>query len=159
MRAVKVPVESLMEVIRLQLETAHLANLVVSGCSMLPMLREYKDTVQLKPITGRLKPGEIALYCRDNGSYVLHRVIRLSGEAYLFCGDNQAELETVRQDQLIAVVTGYTKKGKLHSLQEPEYRIYCWFWVKLFCMRKYYIRLRRWLGRLRNRARKKLKRS
>lgn len=151
MKAVRIPMESLMEVVTLQLQNGQLANLVVSGSSMLPMLREYRDAVQLKPISDRLQPGDIGLYRRDNGKYVLHRVIRLSGEAYLFCGDNQAELETVRHDQLIALVVGYTKKGKLHSIREPGYRFYSWLWVKLFCLRKHYIRLRRWLARLRNR--------
>ena len=151
MKLVKIPVESLMEVVTLQLQSGQLANLVVSGSSMLPMLREYRAAVQLKPVSERLQPGEIGLYHRDNGQYVLHRVIRLSGEDYLFCGDNQAELETVRHDQLIAVVVGYTRKGKLHSTREPGYGIYCWLWVKLFCLRKYYIWLRRRLARLRNR--------
>lgn len=147
----RVPVEELMEVVMLQLQTAQRANLTVTGGSMLPMLRQYRDTVQLKPIDGRLQPGDIALYRRDNGRYVLHRVIRLTEDGYLFCGDNQAELEPVRQDQLMALVTGFTKKGKQHQTEELCYRLYQWIWVKLFFARAYYIRLRRWLGRLRNR--------
>lgn len=151
MRTIRVPMESLIEVILLQLKNGQKANLTVTGCSMLPMLREYVDTVQLKPVEGSLKPGDIALYQRDNGKYVLHRVIRLTEQGYSFCGDNQAELEPVRQDQLIAVVFAYTKKGKQRRLNTLGYRLYCFGWVKLFGMRKYYIRLRRRLGRLRNR--------
>lgn len=151
MKAVRVPMESLIEVILLQLKTGKMANLAVTGCSMLPMLRQYADTVQLKPVEGALQPGDIALYRRDNGRYILHRVIQLTPEGYLFCGDNQAELEPVHQDQLIALVTGYTKKGKSHKLNESGYSLYCFVWVRLFCIRKYYIRLRRWFGRLRSR--------
>lgn len=150
MKAVRVPMESLMEVIRLQLASGEKANLTVTGCSMLPMLREYRDSVQLEPVTGALKPGDIAFYRRDNGAYVLHRVIRVTPEGYLFCGDNQAELETVRQDQMIALVTGYIKKGKLRTMGNSSYRIYCFLWVKLFCVRKCYIWLRRKMGKLRN---------
>ena len=151
MKTVRMPMEALVQVILLQLENGQKANLTVTGCSMMPMLRQYRDSVQLKPIEGRLLPGDIALYKRDSGQYVLHRVIRLIPEGYFFCGDNQSELETVRQDQLIAVVTGYTKKGKQRSLDTLGYRLYCFGFVKLFWMRKYYIRLRRCLGRLRNR--------
>lgn len=157
MKMKRVPTQSLMEVVMLQLQTGQRANLTVTGFSMLPMLREYYDTVQLKPIDGRLQPGDIALYHRDNGQFVLHRVIRLTQEGYLFCGDNQAELEPVRQDQLMAVVTGFTKNGKQHKTEEPAYRIYCWAWVKLFFVRTYYIRLRRWLGRLRKKLKAKQK--
>lgn len=155
MKTVRVPMESLIEVILLQLKTGQKANLTVTGYSMLPMLRQYRDTVQLKPIEGMLRPGDIALYRRDNGRYVLHRVIRLTSEGYLFCGDNQAELEPVRQDQLIALVAEYVKNGKPHTLDEIGYRLYCFVWVRLFCVRKYYIWLRRWLGGLRSRLLKR----
>lgn len=150
MKMVRIPMESLIEVILLQLETAKHANLAVTGCSMLPMLRQYKDTVQLKPIEGTLKPGEIALYQRHNGKYVLHRVIRVTETGYLFCGDNQADLEPVEQEQLIAQVTSFTKNGKRHYINEPAYRLYRFAWVKFFNLRKYYIWLRRRIGRVRN---------
>ena len=157
MKTVRMPMESLAQVIMLQLENGQKANLTVTGYSMMPMLRQYRDAVQLKPTEGQLQPGEIALYKRDSGQYVLHRVIRLTQEGYLFCGDNQAELEPVRQDQLIAVVTGYLKKGKPCSLETVGYRLYCFGCVKLFGIRKYYIRLRRCFGHLRNRLLKRRK--
>ena len=137
-----------MQVISLQLETAGKANLTVTGYSMLPMLKQFRDAVQLEPITGQLEAGDIALYRRDNGNYILHRVIRLTPEGYLFCGDNQYDLEPVRQDQLVARVCGYTRKAKMHALSEPGYRLYSWCTVHLFGIRKCYIRLRRCLGRL-----------
>ena len=155
MKAVRVPMESLIQVILLQLETAKKANLTVTGFSMRPMLRQYKDSVVLVPIEGTLQPGDIALYLRDNGSYVLHRVIRLTEEGYLFCGDNQAQLEPVRQDQLIAAVTGYIKNGQHRNLDGLCYGLYRFIWVKLFFLRKYYIWLRRRFGRLHSRLKRR----
>lgn len=151
MKLRKVPMESLIEVILLQMETAGAADLTVTGCSMLPMLRPYRDTVRLKPVEGLLQPGDIALYRRDNGKYILHRVIRYAADGYLFCGDNQDELEPVRQDQMVALVTGYQKDGKHRSMKRPGYRLYSFLWVKLFVFRKYYIWLRRRIGRLHKR--------
>ena len=141
--------ESLIEVILLQLETAGKADLTVTGCSMRPMLRQYKDSVQLRPVAGELQPGDIALYRRDDGQYVLHRVIRCTQTGYLFCGDNQVTLEPVRQDQLIALVEGFTRDGKVCSLESLGYRLYRFVWVQLFVFRKYYIWLRRRVGGLR----------
>lgn len=149
MRVKTVPTESLMEMIRLQLEMGGRANLTVTGSSMLPMLRENWDSVILAPAHRELVPGDIALYRSGKGSYILHRVIRVEKDNYLFCGDNQAQLETVPKDRVLAVVAEFAKKGKSHKLTEPGYRLYRMLWVKLFCVRKYYIVLRRWLGGLR----------
>lgn len=151
MQTVRVPMESLIQVILLQLETGGKANLTVTGYSMLPMLRQYRDSVLLEPVKGALQPGDIGLFRRDSGRYVLHRVIRQTPEGYLFCGDNQAKLEPVRRDQLIARVCGYIRKGKNHQLDETGYRLYCWLSLRLFGIRKYYIRLRRGIGCLRRR--------
>ena len=155
MKAVRVPMESLIQVILIQLETAKKANLTVTGFSMRPMLHQYEDSVILKPADGALEPGDIALFLRDDGHYVLHRVIRRIPEGYLFCGDNQAELESVRQDQLIAVVTGYTRKGQQQSMDTVGYRLYRLAMVKFFGLRKGYIWVRRRLGRALKRRNKK----
>lgn len=151
MQTVRVPMEELIKVVRLQLETAGRANLTVTGCSMLPMLRQYRDSVILAPVRDNLKPGDIALFRRESGQYVLHRVISVATNGYRFCGDNQAETEMVTQQQLTAVVVGYIKNGKEYSGNSIGERIYRWCQVHLFGLRKYYIALRRRLGRLRGR--------
>lgn len=151
MQVTRVPMAELMKVIRLQLETAGRANLAVTGCSMLPMLRQGRDTVILEPVTDPLKAGDIALFQREDGPYVLHRVIIADEDGYIFCGDNQAERERVTHQQLVARMTGYIRNGKEHDLKGLGDRLYCWTWVRLFCLRKYYIATRRRLGRLRGR--------
>ena len=121
------------------------------GTSMLPMLRQGRDTVILAPITDRLKAGDIALYQRENGIYVLHRVIEADKDGYFFCGDNQAQRERVDHRQLIAHVTGYLRNGREYGLDRLKDRLYCWLWIRFFGLRKYYIALRRGLGSLRRR--------
>ena len=148
MQTVKVPMESLYEVILLQLQNGGKANLVVTGVSMKPMLKEGRDTVILAPITTDPVTGDIVLYRRDNGKFVLHRIIRVTPEGYLISGDNQYELEAVSRQQMLAVVSAFTRKGRSHTLREPGYRLYRWAWVKLFWLRKPYIKLRRKLGRV-----------
>lgn len=149
MQTTHVPMAELMKVVRLQLKTAGRANLAVTGCSMLPMLRQNRDIVILEPIADSLQAGDIALFQRENGPYVLHRVITVDKRWYVFCGDNQAQCEQVEHGQLVARVTGYIRNGKAYDLKSVGYRLYCWAWVRLFCLRKYYIAIRRRLGRLR----------
>lgn len=149
MRVITVPTEVLMEMVLLQLEKGGKANLTVTGSSMLPMLREHQDSVTLVPLKEDLKPGDIALYRSENGKYILHRLIRKKADQYIFCGDNQVQTEAVSKEQLLAVVSEYAKKGKSCKLTSLSYRFYRLLWVKLFCLRKYYIALRRKLGRIR----------
>ena len=159
METVKVPMESLYEVILLQLQNGGKATLVVTGISMKPMLTEHRDSVVLAPITKDPAPGDIVLYRRENHQFVLHRIIRETPEGYLFSGDNQYVLETVTREQLLAVVTGFTRKGKQYSVAQPMYRLYVWIFTKLFCLRKGYIKVRRGAGRVWRRLKYRRKRK
>ena len=142
------PMESLVELISLQMEEGGQASLTVTGNSMYPMLYGRKDTVTLIPTKGSHKKGDILLYRRESGQYVLHRVIALTESGYICSGDNQVMREPVRQEQVFAVVDGFTRKGKAYSLQCTAYRIYSFLCVELFPLRKCYLSLRRQLGRL-----------
>jgi len=98
------------------------------GISMLPMLRQGKDTVTLSPLPARLKKYDIPLYQREDGKYVLHRIVK-AGETYTCIGDNQfAAEEGLSHSQMIAVVTEFTRSGKVHSVNELSYKLYCRFW-------------------------------
>ena len=56
----------------LLLEGAELP-LVISGGSMLPFLASGRDSVMLKAPDRALRRGDIVIYRRENGAYVLHR--------------------------------------------------------------------------------------
>ncbi len=110
------------------------------GISMLPMLRQEKDSVCLSAVKGPLKKYDIPLYRRDDGAYILHRIVK-TGETYTCIGDNQYALEAgVRPDQIIAVVTSFTRGGKVIPVTNIGYGIYCrlWHWsrpLRRFCGR------------------------
>ena len=115
------------------------------GISMLPMLREGKDTVTLSAPPDRLKKYDIPLYRRDDGKYVLHRVVSVDGN-YTCIGDNQFVYEpNIRPDQIIALVTAFSRGEKEHRTNEPVYRIYCRFWHHSRVLRHFW---RRGIGKL-----------
>ena len=121
------------------------------GISMLPMLAQGRDTVTLSAPEGALRKYDIPLYRRDNGAYVLHRVVAV-GETYTCIGDNQFALEKgIRPDQIIGVVTAFSRKGKEYAVTHRGYRLYCvlWHWTRE--PRLFYIRVRRKLGRIKRR--------
>lgn len=98
------------------------------GTSMLPMLRQGLDTVTLSPAPERLRKFDLPLYRRENGQYVLHRVIR-AGSAYTCMGDNQFAPEPgVGHDQVIALVTAFSRDGREYSVHSPAYWFYCRLW-------------------------------
>lgn len=121
------------------------------GVSMLPMLRQGKDTVTLSPITGPLKKYDIPLYRRDDGAYILHRIVK-ADDTYTCIGDNQYILETgIRQDQLIAVVTAFSRGDRQIPVSAISYRIYVrlWHWSRP---------VRRILGKVKRKLKRLLKR-
>lgn len=117
------------------------------GTSMLPMLREGRDSVLLSPAPDKLKKYDLPLYRRDSGAYILHRVAEV-GETYTCIGDNQFVYEPgVRRDQVIALVTGFSRRGREHSVTEPGYRLYCRMWHYSRPLRHFCRRAIRWLRR------------
>lgn len=99
------------------------------GISMLPLLREGKDSVLLSPVPEKLRKYDIPLYRRDNGKYVLHRIIKAENGLYTCIGDNQFSCESgIRREQVIAVVTGFYRGEKRHSTGGAGYMIYCRLW-------------------------------
>ena len=154
MQTVKVPMESLAEIIQLQLERGGKASLTVTGNSMRPMLMNQRDTVTL--ITpGTLQKGDVVLFKRSCGAYVLHRIIKKTQDGYICCGDNQAIHEPVCRDQMIAVVDGFVRNGKFYTTATPLYRLYTAVWMRLFSLRRLYYICRRRLGRIRRNLRRK----
>lgn len=144
----RIPMEALSELLLLQMEKGGRAHLTVTGGSMLPMLRPSRDAVELIAPTGERKKGDIILYRRASGAFVLHRIIALKDGGYICCGDNQAEKEPVAPEQMLAVVDGYIRKGKKRRIDGFGYRLYKGLWVGAFPLRRLYIAIRRPLGKL-----------
>ena len=140
--------EELMPLMRERLAAGQSVCFSPKGISMLPMLRQGRDTVTLSPITGKLKKYDLPLYQRANGKYVLHRIVHV-GETYTCAGDNQVVLEYgLRQEQMIAVVTAYTRDGKPHSVNSIGYRLYCRLWHHTRLLRRIWRGLGRRMARL-----------
>ena len=144
-----VHMEDLMPLISESLAAGRSIRFSPKGISMLPMLRQGRDTVTLSAVEGTLRKYDIPLYRRDTGAYVLHRVVVVE-ETYTCIGDNQFALETgIRPDQIIGVVTAFTRKGKDYTVKDGRYRLYCVLWHWSRPARLFYIRVRRKLGRIR----------
>lgn len=146
--SVFVNMASLAAVIEEKIAAGGRAELPIRGVSMRPLLREGRDSVVLSPLCGRLEKGDIALYRRNDGSYVLHRVAAVGDGAYSFVGDNQYILESVADGQIIAVVSAIRRDGRLFDCTNLAYRTYTVLWQASRPMRNLLFRIFRRIKRI-----------
>lgn len=107
----------------------------VNGKSMFPMLRNKKDTVIIRPFAGKLKKYDVVLY-RKRNMYVLHRIVRVTPERYIICGDNCINLETdVTKDQIIGKLEGFYRGERQILIEGAFYKLYSRIWVALYPVR------------------------
>lgn len=143
--------DALMPFIRERLADGQKIQFSPRGTSMLPMLRQGIDTVILAPLPEQLKKYDLPLYRRSDGHYVLHRVVS-AGKTYICIGDNQFVYEQdLRHDQMIALVTGFTRGSREYSVTDWRYRLYCCLWHR---SRGFRCLCRRGIGWLRRQWRK-----
>lgn len=154
MRTEAIPMEELAKLLSVQLQHG-LAPLRVTGSSMHPVFRNRLDTVMLRSFDGRVKRGDVVLYRREDGAFILHRAITCpDSEGFLCAGDNQYLAEHVCLEQVLAVVESFQRGSKQIPVNNIGYRLFVWFWVGLFPIRRPVLALRRRLGRLRRKHKK-----
>ena len=125
-KKVNVTMSSLSPIIFEMLEEHVDITMKVTGSSMHPLLINKRDSVILtKCDRYNLKKGDIPLYRRNNGKFVLHRIVRTHENSYDLCGDNQYIIEkNVSKKNVIAVVKAFERNGKFYSCDDSFYKIY-----------------------------------
>lgn len=115
--------------IREVLSTGGEFRLYPRGTSMLPLIRQGRDSVALSALHRPPRKYDILFYQRRDGSYVLHRVKAVTPEGLTLWGDNQHRLETgVREDQIIGYAARIFREEKELDYQSVAYRAYLWLW-------------------------------
>lgn len=100
------------------------------GTSMSPFILAERDMVVLSPLPDRLKKYQIVLYKRDNGAFVLHRIIRINGSCCTMRGDNQFLSEPgIRRDQMIGIVSKIFCNDQPVNPNDTRHRITAALWV------------------------------
>ena len=108
------------------------------GVSMLPMLRQGKDRVELGPLPERLKKHDLPVYQIPGGKYLMHRVHKVTPTHYICLGDNTLEYETILPEQMIGMVTAFERNGKRIEVTNWRYRLYCRIWSHTRPFRRLY---------------------
>ena len=140
--------DELMELVRERLSQGHKVRyLPFAGISMLPMLRQKKDSVELAPLPEKLKKYDLPVYRYPNGKYIMHRIVAVKEDHYLCLGDNTWEYETIYPDMLVGVVSAFKRGDKRIEVTAWHYRMYSRIWVASYPLRKVLMRFKKWLRR------------
>lgn len=123
-----------------------------TGTSMMPLLRQHRDLLIIAPPpSGRLRLWDIPLYKRDNGQYIMHRVLWVRKDDYVLCGDNRWTLEKGIADRhIVGVLEAVNRDGKVIPLRKGTeygrvpllYRIYVFLWCVFFPIRAMFLYLK-----------------
>ena len=104
----------------------------VSGFSMNPFLADKRDAVLVKRPDRDLQRGDIVLYKRRNGQYILHRIWKVKREGYYLVGDAQTEIEgPVSQDQIIGRVEKIRRKGQWIDDGDLLWKFFEILWIRI----------------------------
>jgi len=119
-----------------------------SGVSMEPLLHDKRKKnathVLILPVQGICKIGDMPLVFMNDGRYILHRIIRVEEKEgkifYQTRGDNCIGSEYVSQEAVLGVVSEIYYKNKTVKVTDENYNRYVKVWMKLYPIRKVWMR-------------------
>ena len=118
------------------------------GDSMFPIIREG-DLLVIEAVREPLKVGDVPLYKRDSGQYVMHRIVGIRNGKYMMKGDNRTFVEKgITDKHIIGVLTAVVRNGKEVPITDWRYRIYVHLWCDLFPLRAFILKAKqfpKWL--------------
>lgn len=119
----------------------------VAGSSMTPFLRPM-DTVYLSRVTEPVRRGDILLYRRVSGQYVLHRVRKVRENTLDMIGDAQTETEHGVPPEAVCAIVRKVKRGDVMLTPEsPLWRFYQRVWLVAIPLRPTAVKVREALRR------------
>ena len=132
---------------------------VPGGNSMWPTLKNRAQSVVIRRKTQRLKPFDVAFYLRDNGAFVLHRVMETIDGGYIMCGDSQLVTERVKEDGVFGVMEGFYHGKKYVEVTDARYvaRVKRWYSRKRW--RKFRLKIFHFGQRVKNKLARIFKRA
>lgn len=108
----------------------------VTGASMTPFLHPG-DTVSLAAVAPPLRRGDILLYRRKNGQYVLHRIVKIKRDGSLvMLGDGQTEREMLTPDAVCARAVRVLHKGNPLTPKSLRWRFFATVWIYMVPLRR-----------------------
>lgn len=135
----KISLQEIYPVIKEKLQNGGTVQIPITGTSMNPLLYWGRDSVELIKCENPQK-YDIVFYRRDNGQFVLHRIVGKNDKGFILCGDNQVKKEYgITENHIIAVVKSITRKGKTFTVDKVSYKLYVKLWTLILPIRNLFL--------------------
>ncbi|MBR4287736.1 MAG: hypothetical protein IKT55_08545 [Clostridia bacterium] len=110
----------------------------ITGNSMWPLLKHERDTITLTLCNGEnVKKGDIILFEALPSKYLLHRATGVSKSSFESTGDRNTFRDgTFPKACIIGKAVKITRKGKSRKTKSPLIRLYSFFWMNTYPLRK-----------------------
>ena len=100
----------------------------IKGVSMMPLLRQGKDSVSIVALSDgekrSLKVNDVPLYRMPSGKLVLHRILEVRDGYYYIRGDNVKMFEKIPFEWIIGKTEGFYRDDVYFAADHPEYLKY-----------------------------------
>ena len=118
-----------------------------AGISMKPLFRDRCDRSVIVSVSKPPKKYDVVLYRRDN-DLVLHRIIKVREDHYVIRGDNCINLEYVKKEQVIGILSEFYRGDRHYTTRSLFYIIYSRFWVLTHPIRDLLRKIRGKVGKI-----------
>ena len=106
----------------------------------MPLLRQKKDIIEIRPIERSPKKYDVILYKRGS-RYILHRILKVLPDSYIIAGDHNTFIEKdVADDMILGVMTRVIRDGKSITPDNFWYKVYVHLWCDAYPVRMKIIR-------------------
>lgn len=123
----------------------------LSGYSMQPLLRKDRDSVTVMPVYRPLLPGDIVLFLRSDGIYVMHRVYRVEQDWVTTIGDNCVRSDApMPQSRIFGLAVRAQRGVRKLNLDSPGSRLYGRIWMAVRPIRAVLKKLRRFASKIKH---------
>ncbi len=106
------------------------------GTSMMPLLRQGKDTFTvIKKGAARCRKYDIVLY-RRGSKYILHRVVKVLPDGYVILGDNCLYKERdIKDENILGILVSFNRGRKEIPAEHWSHQLYARAWYFLYPLR------------------------
>lgn len=129
-------------VLRELVEQGKEVSVLISGTSMTPFLGHNRDVIFFSRPTTPLARGDMVFYQRADGTFVMHRILKVRPEGLYIVGDAQTLVEgPVPPSCVFARVTKARRKGKLIEKGNFWWDFFAGPWLTLRPLRPLIVRI------------------
>ena len=122
------------------------------GVSMLPLLRQGRDVMVIEKAEV-YRPLDAVLFRRQ--TFQIHRILKIMPDGrYWIVGDNCVTGELVERRNILGVLTGVSRDGKLLKNTDLRYKAYVRLWCAPYHLRFFILRMKHLTKRILRRVSK-----